>query len=226
MCASRDILIMQASTYLHSMKPVEERVLEAAKNLLVKHGYKATTTRRIARNAGVNEVTLFRKYKSKARLIEAALTEVEVNAHASFDSVFDKDKDTYVKTSIRTLGENLIQFTRDESDLMILQFTEGLRMPSVADALSSVPQKVLTHLTEYFQEQIERGSIRKIDPKIAALVFMSYVSYSQVARLLLGDEFIEDHEKSFENFLDVFTGGILESEESKQRGSAPKVGRQ
>ncbi|UCH04896.1 MAG: TetR/AcrR family transcriptional regulator C-terminal domain-containing protein [Candidatus Thorarchaeota archaeon] len=140
--------------------------------------------------------------------------------------MFDKDKETYVQTSIRALGENLIQFTRNETDLMILQFTEGLRMPSVADSLSSVPQKVLKHLTEYFQEQIERGIMWKIDPKIAALVFMSYVSYSQIARLILGDEFIEDHEKTFESFLDVFTGGILESEESRQRSSAPKTGKQ
>lgn len=214
---------MQASTYLHKMRSVEERVLEAAKNLLVKHGYRATTTRRIAKNAGVNEVTLFRKYKSKDRLIEAALAEAEVNALASFDSVFDRKKDTYFHTSFRTLGKDLIQFTRRERDLMILQFTEGLRMPSVADALSSVPQKVLAHLTKYFQEQIERGGIRKIDPKIAALVFMSYVSYSQIARLLFGDDFIEDHEKTFDRFLDVFTGGILESDNFIQRNSAPKT---
>jgi len=202
------------------MKPVEERVLEAAKNLLVKHGYRATTTRSIAKNAGVNEVTLFRKYKSKDSLIEAALAEAEVNAHASFDSVFNKDKDTYFHTSVRTLSENLIRFTRNERDLMILQFTEGLRMPSVADLLSSVSERVLVHLTEYFEEQIERGRIRKIDPKIAALIFMSYVSYSQIARLLLGDEFIEDHEKTFDSFLDVFTRGILEPISFKQRNSA------
>jgi AcrR family transcriptional regulator len=208
------------------MKRVEERVLEAAKNLLVKHGYRATTTRSIAKNAGVNEVTLFRKYKTKDRLIEAALADAEVNALASFDSVFDGNKDTYVHTSIRTLGENLIQFTRSESDLMTLQFTEGLRMSSVADSLSSVPQKILMHLTEYFQKQIEIGRIRKIDPKIAALIFMSYVSYSQIARRLLGDEFIEDHEKTFDSFLDVFTGGILESDSIRQRSSAPKTSRQ
>ncbi len=215
---------MQVSACLHNMKPVEERVLEATKNLLVEHGYRATTTRRIAKNAGVNEVTLFRKYKSKDRLIEAALAEAEVNAHKSFDSVFDRHKDAYLQTSIRKLGENLIQFTRNERDLMILQFTEGLRMPSVADLLSSIPQKVLTHLTEYFENLIEGGGIRKIDPKIAALVLMSYVSYSQIARLLLGDGFIEDHEKTFDSFLDVFTGGILGPDNFTQRNNAPKTG--
>jgi vacuolar-type H+-ATPase subunit B/Vma2 len=99
-------------------------------------------------------------------------------------------------------------------------------MSSVADSLSSVPQKILMHLTEYFQKQIEIGRIRKIDPKIAALIFMSYVSYSQIARRLLGDEFIEDHEKTFDSFLDVFTGGILESDSIRQRSSAPKTSRQ
>ncbi len=201
------------------MKSVEIRVLEATKNLLVKHGYKGTTTRRIAENAGVNEVTLFRKYKSKDGLLGAALVDVEANALASFESVFDTNKDTYLDTSLRTMGLNLIRFARDEQDLMILQFAEGLRMPSVADSLSSVSQRILTHLTEYFEEQIRRGKMRQIEPKIAALVFMSYVSYGHIAQLLLGDDFIEDHEKSLDDFLDVFTGGILEFDDFGRRNN-------
>ncbi len=205
------------------MKSVEIRVLEATKNLLVKHGYKGTTTRRIAENAGVNEVTLFRKYKSKDGLLGAALIDVEANALASFESVFDTNKDTYLDTSLRTMGLNLIRFARDEQDLMILQFAEGLRMRSVADSLSSVPQRILTHLTEYFEEQIRRGKIRQVEPKIAALVFMSYVSYGHIAQLLLGDDFIEDHEESLDDFLDVFTGGILEPDGFGRDINAPET---
>ena len=193
------------------MKSVEERVLEAAKNLFVRHGFKAATTKRIAENAGVNEVTLFRKYKTKDRLMETVIANTEANALASLQPIFDMDKDSFVQKALRAFGHNLIKFTKNEQDLMILQFAEGLRLPSVAESLSSVPQQILAHLIEYFKQQIRKGTVRKIDPKVAALIVLSYISFSQMAELLFGEKFIDDHEKAFDDFLDVFTGGILES---------------
>ncbi|MFX1330427.1 MAG: TetR/AcrR family transcriptional regulator [Promethearchaeota archaeon] len=197
------------------MKSVEERVLEAAKNLFVQHGYNAATTKRIAENAGVNEVTLFRKYKTKGRLMETVIANTKANALASLEPIFDLDKDSFVQNALRAFGHNLIKFTRKEQDLMILQYAEGLRLPSVAESLSSVPQQILKSLTKYFEEQIRKGTVRKIDPKAAALILLSYISFSRMAELLFGEEFIDDHEKAFDDFLDVFTGGILESNGSR-----------
>lgn len=51
----------------------EGQVFSAALEMLVAHGYERATTRRIADVAGVNEVTLFRKYGSKARLYEKVI---------------------------------------------------------------------------------------------------------------------------------------------------------
>jgi len=50
-----------------------ERILEAAARVYAKHGFRGATTRLIALEAGVNEVTLFRTFGSKSALIEAVL---------------------------------------------------------------------------------------------------------------------------------------------------------
>lgn len=50
-----------------------ERILEAAARVYAKHGFKGATTRLIANEAGVNEVTLFRTFGSKSALLEAVL---------------------------------------------------------------------------------------------------------------------------------------------------------
>jgi len=50
-----------------------ERILEAAARVYARHGFKGTTTRAIAIEAGVNEVTLFRTFGSKGALVEAVL---------------------------------------------------------------------------------------------------------------------------------------------------------
>ena len=50
-----------------------ERILEAAARVYAKHGFKGATTRLIAIEAGVNEVTLFRTFGSKSALLQAVL---------------------------------------------------------------------------------------------------------------------------------------------------------
>jgi AcrR family transcriptional regulator len=52
-----------------------ERILEAAARVYARHGFRGATTRLIATEAGVNEVTLFRIFGSKSALLEAVLTQ-------------------------------------------------------------------------------------------------------------------------------------------------------
>jgi AcrR family transcriptional regulator len=50
-----------------------ERLLDAAAQTFSRDGIQGATTREIARGAGVNEVTLFRHFKSKEQLLRAVL---------------------------------------------------------------------------------------------------------------------------------------------------------
>src|SRR5579871_1593109 len=53
--------------------PTREHILDAAARLYGEHGFRGTTTRRIAEEADVNEVTLFRLFGSKTALLLEAL---------------------------------------------------------------------------------------------------------------------------------------------------------
>ena len=69
---------MHASNYLH-MKPAtlstRDRLLEAAARVFAREGLTGATTRAIAEEAGVNEVTLFRHFQSKDRLLAAVVND-------------------------------------------------------------------------------------------------------------------------------------------------------
>ena len=52
---------------------IRDRILDAAKKVYAQHGFRGATTRLIAIEAGVNEVTLFRIFGSKAALFEALM---------------------------------------------------------------------------------------------------------------------------------------------------------
>jgi AcrR family transcriptional regulator len=57
-----------------------ERILEAAARIYAQYGFRGATTRLIAQEAGVNEVTLFRLFGSKAQLFDELL---QKQLHAS-----------------------------------------------------------------------------------------------------------------------------------------------
>ena len=62
------------------------RILEATLNLMVKYGYKGTTTRMIAEAAGVHEVTIFRYFKTKKAILDGLVKEAK---HLSRSRLFD-----------------------------------------------------------------------------------------------------------------------------------------
>jgi AcrR family transcriptional regulator len=77
---------VQVVTYMHTQAPrsttpanTHDRILSAAARVFARHGLSGATTRVIAEEAGVNEVTLFRHFHTKDRLLAAVVG-------ANFDS--------------------------------------------------------------------------------------------------------------------------------------------
>ncbi len=65
-----------------------EKLLEAAMRVFAESGFRGATTRRIAEEAGVNEVTLFRLFKSKTALIrEATQFRAQARSESSLPAV-------------------------------------------------------------------------------------------------------------------------------------------
>lgn len=61
----------------------DEQILEAALDVIVEHGYAGATTRSIAAAAGINEITLFRRFRSKEQLLRAVVEQEAQQFHAA-----------------------------------------------------------------------------------------------------------------------------------------------
>src|ERR1019366_1179360 len=71
---------MQVSTYMATLPrvirrrpPARQLLLSAAARVFARDGLDGATTKAISREAGVNEVTLFRHFGTKERLLEAVV---------------------------------------------------------------------------------------------------------------------------------------------------------
>ncbi len=209
------------------MDDTEEKILDAALRVFASEGYAGATTRRIAQEADVTEVTLFRKFQSKENLLRQVLIKNRGISISALDSLFRIEKEADLATGLHTLGQNIAKVMRnkmrDSKDLMFMfvLIEEGRRRPEVAEILSStissIFQKGIEPLCEYFELQIKNGKMRNINPRSAALTFVSYFAYTYVLRGILSDDVLGDSEEEFEGFIDIFTKGIEKVENKTMR---------
>ena len=68
-----------------------DAILTAAAGVFAQHGFRGSTTRRIADAAGVNEITLFRQFGSKEALIREAM--MHLGESATFAALPDTPVD-------------------------------------------------------------------------------------------------------------------------------------
>ena len=73
-----------------------ERIIEAASRVYSLHGFRGATTRLIANEAGVNEVTLFRIFGSKAALLNEVAQRVSSEARGDALPVRPRDPESEV----------------------------------------------------------------------------------------------------------------------------------
>ncbi len=207
------------------MNHTEQKILDAALHVFASEGYAGATTRRIAQEANVTEVTLFRKFQSKENLLREVLIKNQGMAISALDSLFRIEKEADLATGLQAMGQNIAKVMRDKmrdsKDIMFIfmLIQEGRRRPEVAEilssTLSSIFQMNIARLSEYFELQMKNGKMRNINPRSAALTFVSYFAYTYLLRGVLGDEVRGDSEGEFEGFIDIFTKGIEKVEDKR-----------
>lgn len=102
----------------------KKKVLTTALKLFANNGFHATTTAKIAKQAGVSEGTIYKYFSSKddllAKLLQPILMEIK---HNFFSSLDDKDD---LATLVNFIVTNRIKFIEDNFDFIRVIFQEVL----------------------------------------------------------------------------------------------------
>lgn len=109
-------------------EPVTDATMfDAALAVLAERGYAGATTRRIAEAAGINEVTLFRRFGDKRQLILAAI-------HADISRLVDNGLTTTgdIEADLIRVVEYYSDLYRHRNGLVGTLLLEGARNPDVA----------------------------------------------------------------------------------------------
>ena len=153
------------------MDETSQKIIDATMALVRDKGYISTTTKDIAKLAGVNECTLFRKFKTKKDIVLSGMEQEKWRGNLTPEA-FKNVKWELAPDLEMFMTEYMNRITPDFVKLSI-----GLRAPQLyeetAPLVMKVPQVFLSSLIEYFQEMEERGKLPHSDFECLAMTIFS-----------------------------------------------------
>ena len=102
----------------------EQKFLDAALEIFAEKGYKGATTRIIAQKAGVSELTLFRKFKTKENLFNAVLTHNIEKVKADMAKALEANTATDEKVFLTTLITDMAEIAEKNYYFILLASTQ------------------------------------------------------------------------------------------------------
>ena len=186
----------------------EQKIVDATIFLLDKEGMNGTTTKKIAKKAEVSEVTVFRKFKSKNNLLKIAKIYYSDYFLEKISDIFTNYEDTDLESLLKNTWWKLVNFLDNNMDIIKIALDELMSSPEEEKMFSKFSDEVLKNLTNIFQEQIDKGKIRKINPSAAALTVFSVIVEGIIFWKFESKVSNDDTNKYLDDFLDIFINGI------------------
>ena len=180
---------------------LRDRILQAAATLYAETGFRGATTRRIAERAGVNEITLFRHFGSKTRLLHEAVKCAGAVANLSELPARPGDPRAelleWALITHRGLNRHasLIRTAMAEIEERP-EFMPHERSPTMCAGIS---------LRGYLEHLREEGRIRPgVDLDAATTMFLGTLFTDALSRDILAKLYPNPPEESIEQYVDLF----------------------
>ena len=184
---------------------IKQRILTAAARVYSQHGFRGATTRLIATEAGVNEVTLFRTFGSKAELLQAML-QSQVSAHAA--PILSDD----ISNPQETLSEwcaSLIEYVREHAHMIRKTIAEAEERPDAACAACEGPSTAGVSLTLYVERLVESGAAEQnVDIHTAVSMFMSAIFGDALYREVMPRSFPQPLQDAASKYVATFLRAV------------------
>jgi AcrR family transcriptional regulator len=162
-----------------------QKLLEAAMRVFAESGFRGATTRRIAEAAGVNEVTLFRQFKSKAALINEV---AELYARRRSEEALPAGPVTPQKELAEWCNAHLT-LLRNSRDMIRKCMAEVDFSPQMAGCMRRGPDVVHRQLREYTEKLVrQRGlDLTPDDISVACVMLQGSLFAEAMGRDIMPD---------------------------------------
>lgn len=187
-----------------TMKGTKDRILRAALKLFSQKGYLATTTKDIAREANIAEVTLFRYFPTKEKLFKEVLE--SQSFIPTLKDLLAKIEKTDYKIALKTVALYYLTLLKQKRDLICIMHSEIFQYP---EEIRTIQSKMLNELSLVFSNYLEdikkRGVLRNIDTKYASMGY-----FGMLFNLFIKKELFKrkiNLKQALNTYIDIFYEG-------------------
>lgn len=186
---------------------VRDQVVQAARLVFARFGYKKTALDDIAREARKGKSTIYYYFKSKDEIFKAVIdAEAEIRKHAiqeQINQISDSKRKlkTYIYVRMQTLKMVVNYYEAIKNDLLDnLYFVNGFRNEHFEDEIMQIKNLLL--------DGIEKGVFSIANPELTAKTIVTILQGFEVP-LILKNLSDEELQKSIDEMLNILFFGIV-----------------
>lgn len=185
-------------------------ILDAAYELILEHGYNATSMRQIAQRAGLSPASIYNHFDSKEAIFREII--VEKHPYRQVLPVILASPGNTVEEFVRNSAEAMVAELGRRPDFIKLMFTELVEFRG--ENLASVIPHILPQILPILQRFMKmRRDIRPIPVPILFRAFLGmFFSYYMTEYLLTHINFPEMSKNAFDHFVEIFLHGVLKED--------------
>ncbi len=155
---------------MNEFSSTDEKIIMATFSILQREGFTKATTKKIAAEAGVNEVTVFRNFKNKNNLVEITkdyYLQIFLN---KLEEIFEFEEDEGIEEYLKISFYGILNLSDEDFSIIRVAMEEVREVPEKKILISNITDVILDKLEEFFKIKIEKGTIRQVNPKSLAIM--------------------------------------------------------
>ncbi len=159
-------------------------ILNAAVQVFSQHGFRGSTTRRIADAAAVNEVTIFRYFGSKEALLQEA---IRLSDGCAFSNPLPDDPRDPAH-ELTQWCTAVVNHLHARSSVIRKCMGEMEERPELSDHATEAPMRATNELCTYFRNLKAKGfTEEEFDPTVAAAMLIGSLFHDAMGRDMMPD---------------------------------------
>lgn len=193
---------------LFEKENTEEKIITATFNIVQREGVQKATTKKIAAEAGVNEVTIFRKFENKKNLIEATKDYYMTKLLSRLEETFDYDEDESIEDYLKHCFHGILDFSQEDISIIRVAMQEIKGETDKKLLISHITDTIINKMEEFFKLQLEKGVIKNVNSKAISVMCFSIIFQSTILWQIYGNNADIDSDIFADDYLDIIFNGI------------------
>jgi AcrR family transcriptional regulator len=182
-------------------------LIAAAASLFAAKGFNGTTTKEIARAAGVSEALVFKHFPTKRALYGAILAE-----RVTVDDLLGAIEESARKRDDRRVFTLIAGFRIRpgvDSTLLRLLLFSALEGHELSEMFFGKHHRIFyDRLAAYIETRIGEGAFRNVDPLLAARAFIGMVVHHRLLHEVFRVPMHRSHDETVTTYVDLFLTGL------------------